>query len=113
MTSDWHKGAPIRDASGPYFMFRQIAEDANERKLLESVATLDDEVGRWEKLQVILRSLPLSAPVDRYYISSGFGERTDPMNGEAAIHEGLDMVDSIRSDVMAMFSSRSRVNSGS
>ncbi len=58
-------------------------------------------MGRWEKLQVILRSLPLSAPVDRYYISSGFGERTDPMNGEAAIHEGLDMVDSIRSDVLA------------
>ena len=77
------------------------SRDANERKLLESVATLDDEVGRWEKLQVILRSLPLSAPVDHYYISSGFGERTDPFNGEGAIHEGLDMVDSIRSEVLA------------
>ncbi len=86
---------------GPFIPAPTDTKDANERKLLESVATLDDEVGRWEKLQVILRSLPLSAPVDRYYISSGFGERTDPMNGEAAIHEGLDMVDSIRSDVLA------------
>jgi murein DD-endopeptidase MepM/ murein hydrolase activator NlpD len=86
---------------GPFIPAPTDTKDANERKLLESVATLDDEVGRWEKLQVILRSLPLSAPVDRYYISSGFGERTDPMNGEAAIHEGLDMVDSIRSEVMA------------
>jgi murein DD-endopeptidase MepM/ murein hydrolase activator NlpD len=86
---------------GPFIPVATDTKDANERKLLESVATLDDEVGRWEKLQVILRSLPLSAPVDRYYISSGFGERTDPMNGEAAIHEGLDMVDSIRSEVMA------------
>jgi murein DD-endopeptidase MepM/ murein hydrolase activator NlpD len=86
---------------GPFIPAPTDTKDLNEKKLLESVATLDDEVGRWEKLQVILRSLPLSAPVDRYYISSGFGERTDPMNGEAAIHEGLDMVDSIRSEVMA------------
>jgi murein DD-endopeptidase MepM/ murein hydrolase activator NlpD len=50
---------------------------------------------------VILRSLPLSAPVDHYYISSGFGDRTDPFNGESAIHEGLDLVDAIRSEVLA------------
>jgi murein DD-endopeptidase MepM/ murein hydrolase activator NlpD len=86
---------------GPFIPAPTDTKDVNERKLLESVATLDDEVGRWEKLQVILRSLPLSAPVDHYYISSGFGERTDPMNGESAIHEGLDMVDSIRSEVLA------------
>jgi murein DD-endopeptidase MepM/ murein hydrolase activator NlpD len=92
---------PALGQGGPFIPAATDTKDANERKLLESVATLDDEVGRWEKLQVILRSLPLSAPVDRYYISSGFGERTDPMNGEAAIHEGLDMVDSIRSAVLA------------
>lgn len=92
---------PGAGQGGPFIPAATDTKDANERKLLESVATLDDEVGRWEKLQVILRSLPLSAPVDRYYISSGFGERTDPLNGEAAIHEGLDMVDTIKSEVMA------------
>lgn len=86
---------------GPFIPAPTDSRDANEQKLLESVANLDDEVGRWEKLQVILRSLPLSAPVDHYYISSGFGERTDPFNGEGAIHEGLDMVDAIRSEVLA------------
>jgi murein DD-endopeptidase MepM/ murein hydrolase activator NlpD len=86
---------------GPFIPAPTDTKDANERKLLESVATLDDEVGRWEKLQVILRSIPLSAPVDHYYISSGFGERMDPFNGESAIHEGLDLVDAIRSDVLA------------
>jgi murein DD-endopeptidase MepM/ murein hydrolase activator NlpD len=86
---------------GPFIPAPTDTKDSNERKLLESVATLDDEVGRWEKLQVILRSLPLSAPVDHYYISSGFGERTDPFNGETAIHEGVDMVDAIRSNVLA------------
>ena len=86
---------------GPFIPAPTDTKDANERKLLESVATLDDEVGRWEKLQVILHSLPLSAPVDHYYISSGFGERMDPFNGETAIHEGLDLVDAIHADILA------------
>jgi murein DD-endopeptidase MepM/ murein hydrolase activator NlpD len=92
---------PVAGQGGPFIPAPTDTKDDSERKLLESVATLDDEVGRWEKLQVILRSLPLSAPVDNYYISSGFGERTDPLNGESAIHEGLDLVDSIRSQVLA------------
>jgi murein DD-endopeptidase MepM/ murein hydrolase activator NlpD len=92
---------PGSGEGGPFIPAPTDSRDANERKLLESVATLDDEVGRWEKLQVILRSLPLSAPVDHYYISSGFGERIDPFNGEGAIHEGLDMVDTVRAEVLA------------
>ena len=86
---------------GPFIPAPTDLKDAGEQKLLERVATLDDEVGRWERLQVILRSIPLTAPVDHYYISSGFGRRTDPINGESAVHEGLDMVDTIRSDVMS------------
>jgi murein DD-endopeptidase MepM/ murein hydrolase activator NlpD len=92
---------PGAGEGGPFIPAPTDSRDANERKLLESVANLDDEVGRWEKLQVILRSLPLSAPVDHYYISSGFGERIDPFNGEGAIHEGLDMVDTVRAEVLA------------
>ncbi|HVJ40888.1 MAG TPA: peptidoglycan DD-metalloendopeptidase family protein [Dongiaceae bacterium] len=86
---------------GPFIPAPSTAHDENEQKLMISVATLDGEVGRWEKLQVILRSLPLTAPVDHYYISSGFGERVDPINGEKAVHEGVDMVGALRSEVLA------------
>lgn len=86
---------------GPFIPAPSTSQDENEQKLMVSVATLDGEVGRWEKLQVILRSLPLTAPVDHYYISSGFGERMDPFNGEKAIHEGVDMVGALRSEVLA------------
>lgn len=86
---------------GPFIPAPTSANDENEQKLMMSVATLDGEVGRWEKLQVILRSLPLTAPVDHYYISSSFGERVDPINGEKAIHEGVDMVGALRSEVLA------------
>jgi murein DD-endopeptidase MepM/ murein hydrolase activator NlpD len=86
---------------GPFIPAPSTARDENEQRLMVSVATLDGEVGRWEKLQVILRSLPLTAPVDHYYISSGFGERMDPFNGEKAVHEGVDMVGALRSEVLA------------
>ncbi|HJT12652.1 MAG TPA: peptidoglycan DD-metalloendopeptidase family protein [Dongiaceae bacterium] len=72
-----------------------------EQKLLASVATLGDQVARWEKLQFILRSLPLTAPIDSYYISSSYGTRRDPFNGARALHEGVDMVSKLRSEVLA------------
>ncbi|MBL8709748.1 MAG: M23 family metallopeptidase [Rhodospirillaceae bacterium] len=86
---------------GPFLPLPAPGADETEQKLLENVATLDDEVARWEKLQVVLRSVPLAAPVDHYYISSGFGSRVDPFNGKRARHEGLDLVGSLRSDVLA------------
>jgi murein DD-endopeptidase MepM/ murein hydrolase activator NlpD len=75
--------------------------DEKEQKLLASVATLGDQVERWEKLQMILRSLPLTAPIDSYYVSSTFGTRTDPLNGARGLHEGVDMVSKLRSEVLS------------
>lgn len=86
---------------GPFLPDPATGADETEQKLLANVATLDDEVARWEKMQVVLRSVPLAAPVDHYYISSGFGARVDPFNGARARHEGLDMVGALRSDVLA------------
>lgn len=90
------QGGPFVPATAP-----ANVDDEGGQKLLASVATLGDQVDRWEKLQFILRSLPLTAPIDSYYISSAYGARMDPFNGERAIHEGLDMVGKLRSDVLA------------
>lgn len=86
---------------GPFIPVSAGSGDENEQKLLASVATLGDQVDRWEKLQLILRSLPLTAPTDIYYISSAYGARRDPFNGEAAMHEGVDMAGKLRSEVLA------------
>lgn len=62
---------------------------------------LDDaEVERWEQLQVVLRTLPLTAPLDSYEVRSKFGKRTDPFNGKPAMHEGIDLVGPLRSPVL-------------
>lgn len=86
---------------GPYIPASAGTGDQGEQRLLASVATLGDQVDRWERLQLILRSLPLTAPIDSYYISSSYGQRMDPFNGERAIHEGIDMVGKLRSEVLA------------
>ncbi len=86
---------------GPFIPDPDALTDATGAKLKASVAGLDDEVERWEKLQVVLRSVPLSAPLDHYSITSGFGARVDPFNGARARHEGLDFVNALRSDILA------------
>lgn len=93
---DSGQGGPFIPAPPP-----SGTDDESGQKLMASVTTLGDQVDRWEKLQFILRSLPLTAPIDSYYVSSSFGARMDPFNGERAIHEGIDLVSKLRSEVLA------------
>jgi murein DD-endopeptidase MepM/ murein hydrolase activator NlpD len=48
-----------------------------------------------------IKPIPLGYPVDAYRISSSFGRRTDPMNGQAAIHHGIDLSGKKGSDIRA------------
>lgn len=43
-------------------------------------------------LERLANVLPLSRPMKNYYVSSGFGSRTDPITGRRASHHGLDFV---------------------
>ena len=45
--------------------------------------------------------LPLTAPLESYRVTSGFGDRTDPFNGEPALHEGIDLIGPLRSPVLS------------
>ncbi len=48
--------------------------------------------GRLELLREALFSLPLAEPVDKYYVSSGYGYRRDPFTHARAFHSGVDLV---------------------
>lgn len=48
--------------------------------------------GRLEMLREALFSLPLAEPVDKYYVSSRYGYRSDPFTHAKAFHSGVDMV---------------------
>ncbi|HEX2581084.1 MAG TPA: peptidoglycan DD-metalloendopeptidase family protein [Dongiaceae bacterium] len=85
---------------GPFIPVSAASPESPEQ-LIQGVAGLDDEFTRLERLQVILHILPLNAPVDRFYVSSAFGTRADPLNGEDGYHSGLDMVGTLRDPVRA------------
>ncbi len=66
-----------------------------------SVLELESQLARWEGLQRILETLPLTPPVDHYYISSRFGKRRDPFTKRWAMHQGLDFAGPLKTPVHA------------
>lgn len=64
-------------------------------------AVLDRQTRRLAALRQVLAAMPLTAPVDSFWISSDFGKRRDPYNGKWAMHEGLDLAATAGSPVLA------------
>ena len=94
-------GKQISGEGGPFITPHSYARSAEDRLVLASIENLDGEVERWERLQVVLRSLPLAAPLDSYALRSGFGVRKDPLTGRTGMHEGLDLANDIGTPVLA------------
>jgi murein DD-endopeptidase MepM/ murein hydrolase activator NlpD len=71
--------------------------------------SLDFRTAQFSALESVLLGRQLSAeirpsgkPVIAGYISSYFGERMDPFNGEEAFHKGLDFASETGTDVLAV-----------
>jgi murein DD-endopeptidase MepM/ murein hydrolase activator NlpD len=46
---------------------------------------------KMEELRSLIRSLPLSVPLDYYQLESRFGPRHDPFNHRSSFHTGIDL----------------------
>ncbi len=90
------QGGPYFDIAGDYL----ITDDPN-LELQSSVFVLNQQMDRWEALQEVIRSIPLTSPLDHYRVSSGYGERTDPVNGRKAMHYGIDLKAPPKTPIMA------------
>ena len=62
-------------------------------ELEATVTGLDQQLDRWTALQDIVRSLPLTAPLDQYRISSRYGERRPSTSSTAPWIRLVDMVE--------------------
>jgi murein DD-endopeptidase MepM/ murein hydrolase activator NlpD len=67
-----------RDEGGPFIPARgQTVDSLTPQKLAA--------------LQNLVKTLPVRIPMQNYRVTSPFGERTDPFNGRAAFHPGIDL----------------------
>ncbi len=72
---------------GPYVPLPPLpGSDRADPALRQLAATLV----RMEQMESMLIALPSALPADSPEISSGFGIRLDPFNGQRAMHTGLD-----------------------
>lgn len=77
-------------------LFPQLAQDRGGRggpfvappKTDQPDAMTPDKM---EELRSLMKSLPLSVPLDHYQVESPFGPRRDPFNHRAAFHTGIDL----------------------
>ena len=66
-------------------------DDLPGKQMKERLANLDVQLNRWEALQEVMRIIPLSPPLNSFYITSNFGKRKDPINRRWASHYGLEL----------------------
>ncbi len=72
-----------------------------EDKENEVAYAIYDKAARFELLREIFLSVPLAAPIKKYYITSSYGYRKDPYTKRRAFHKGIDLGASWGSDILA------------
>lgn len=92
-------GVPPIGQGGPFIAADVV--DGSEDALGSAVAMLGSFLDRWQGLEHLLKRLPLAAPVNSYYVSSGYGLRRDPYSKKRSIHRGVDLAGPLRSPVFA------------
>ncbi len=90
------QGGPYFDIAGDY-----LISDDPHLEFQSSVVVLNQQMDRWEALQQVIRTIPLASPLDQYRVSSGYGERADPVNGRKAMHYGVDLKAPLQTPIMA------------
>ena len=65
------------------------------------LVSLGAQIGRLAVMRKLIHSLPIGAPLAEYELRSSFGVRRDPITGQLAMHEGLDLAGPYHEPVMA------------
>jgi murein DD-endopeptidase MepM/ murein hydrolase activator NlpD len=89
------QGGPYFDIAGDY-----LISDDPHLEFQSTVVVLNQQMDRWEALQEVIRTIPLASPLDHYRVSSGYGERADPVNGRNAMHYGVDLKAPLKTPIM-------------
>lgn len=97
LVADLRRGKPGR--GGPFI---PLKSDHGPSELDEALVALYGHIDRWDGLQQVIRRLPLSSPVDQYYVSSSYGKRRDPINKKWSVHRGVDLAGKPRQKIRTL-----------
>lgn len=86
----------IGGQGGPLVAINSLDNSLTSKSFFETekAATIKfaNEIDRLIILEKLTQVMPLARPIKSYFVSSGFGVRTDPITGGLARHQGLDFV---------------------
>lgn len=81
-----------RGVGGPLIGLTELPAQSLPVAAQAALNQLESRLDRQARLRALANYLPLTPPVDNFYVSSGFGSRRDPFNNQWAAHTGLDLV---------------------
>ena len=82
---------------GPFIALTPNTEPA--QRLKATLANLNSHLKQFGELQLLMKRLPIAAPLDYFTISSHYGKRRDPINKRWAVHYGMDFGGAKRTSV--------------
>lgn len=89
---------------GPFIALNEAAGDAarlGDLSFAQRLSRLAARLTEMRRLTEVAESTPFGAPVENARRSSGFGGRSDPFNGSAAFHSGVDYAGPHRTPILA------------
>ncbi|MBC7986206.1 MAG: M23 family metallopeptidase, partial [Sphingomonadaceae bacterium] len=89
-----------RAMGGPYIPAARDRGGANE-SIDEQIEDLENALNRLAAMEISLRAIPSASPTTRLALTSAFGYRSDPFNGDRAMHSGLDISGSHGQGILA------------
>lgn len=89
---------------GPFQQITNTARFFNTRDLIfggNHRVNIKNEIEYLANLEKFIHKAPFAAPMKNYYVSSGFGGRSDPIRGVSSKHNGMDFVGKIGAKILS------------
>ncbi|KJE36931.1 peptidase M23 [Thalassospira sp. HJ] len=84
---------------GPFVAFEP--EHPQDEEFVNTAVALNDRMDHLANLHDRIKKTPIGEPAAKYYLSSSFGKRKDPINGRWAFHSGVDLAGPIKTPILA------------
>ncbi len=94
------QGGPLEENSLDAALASSNSDEDDVERQLEKVQ-FTSEIDYLMVLEKLAGVMPFAKPMKNYYISSGFGSRTDPITRRMAPHHGLDFVGVTREKIIS------------